>query len=381
MRILIVSGIFHPETGGPATYLFYLLPALQAHGHEIRVITFGEPDATPYGYPVTRITRRQSIPRRLIHFTYEVLHQAKWADLLFVQGYPFPVIPAHLVWRRPMVTKVVSDFSWEFARRHHWTELDVIAFQSARHPRKLRLLRALYFRTLRIANAIIVPSEHIAQLVRQWNVPETHICLIENAIPPSDLAQVDRQALRQELGLTPNRFLAVTVGRLTPVKGVDVAIRAMRDLPDAELVIVGSGEQQPELEVLAAHMGARVRFVGQQPHDLSLRYIRAADVFVLSSHTEGLSHVLLEALQVGTPAIATAVGGNTEILENGIHGLLVPPNDPLALAAALNQIKTDPVLAAQLAENGKRRSVDFGWDTLVRRTETLLCAAATKKQK
>lgn len=379
MRILVITGTFHPEPGGPPTYLAGMLPALQARGHEVRVITYGEGPAGGYGYPVRRVSRAQSVPARLWAFARMVLGGARGADVLFVQGYPFPALPAHILFRRPMVVKVVSDFTWEYALRHGLTRSDVIAFQRERHPWRLRLLRAVHHRALRRARGVIVPSEHVARLARGWGIPPERVHVIHNAIPASDLAGADRAQLRAELDL-PGGFLLVSVGRLTAVKGVDLAINALARLSDAHLAVIGEGEQRAALEAQAAALGVagRVHWTGYQPHERVLAFVRAADVFVLSSHTEGLSHVLLEALSVGTPVVATTVGGNTEILTGEQNGLLVPPGDAAALAEAIARLQHDTTLRDRLAAAGQRRSTDFSWDTTVDRTEALLRAAARR---
>ena len=91
MHILVVTGTFHPEAGGPPTYLYHLLPELVARGHMLSVVTFGDSDSPhSYPYPVTRISRQQSIPRRLLTMTREVLRQGRAADLLFVSDYGLP---------------------------------------------------------------------------------------------------------------------------------------------------------------------------------------------------------------------------------------------------------------------------------------------------
>lgn len=372
MKIGILTGTFHPEPGGPPTYLYHLLPALQTRGHVVQVLTYGEPFAHDYGYAVTRLSRRAAIPLRVARFTAAAAALARWSDVLYVQGYTVPLLALRPVFRRRIVTKVVSDFSWEYARRHGLTDLDVTAYQSAPLPLMARLLRALNQRSTALSDAIIVPSDHVARLVRGWGIPAERVHIIHNAIPDSDLHTADRHRLRCELGLPDDRPLLVTIGRLTPVKGVDVALRALAAVPDAGLVIVGEGEQRGELQAQAAPYGSRVLFAGSQPHDRALRYLRAADVFVLSSHTEGLSHVLLEALAVGTPAVVTAVGGNPEIVTDDVNGLLVPPDAPADLAAAINHLLAAPELADRLAAAGRRRSADFSWSATVARTEAIL---------
>lgn len=372
MKIGIISGTFHPDTGGLATYLYHLLPILQAQGHEIRVVTFGEPYPQDYGYPVVRQSRRLPLPRRLFNLTGDILKLGRWSDVLFVNGYVLPLPFIRPFYRKRIVAKIVSDFSWEYADRNQLTTLDVVTFQQAKLPLKLALIRFVYRRIVRFAiDEVIVPSEHLARLVRGWGVKSDHIHVIHNAIPESGLYGTDRAMLRRELGLPQDKPLLVSIARLTPVKGVDVALRALALLPEnVHFVIVGEGEQQAELEALAPP--GRVHFVGRQEHSVTLRYLRAADIFVLSSHTEGLSHVLLEALSVGTAAVATQVGGNPEIVTDGVNGLLVPPNHPPMLAAAIQRLLDDAALAAKLTEAGHVRSADFSWATTVMRTESLL---------
>lgn len=372
MNIGVLTGTFHPEPGGPPTYLYHLLPELKAGGHEIRVVTYGEANPEDYGYLVERITRKQPIPRRLWHFTRVALRLCAWADVLFVSGYTIPLLLLRPLYHRRIIAKVVSDYSWEFARRHHLTELEVVPFQAARHGWEVRLLRWIYHRTVSLADAVIVPSQHVQRLVLGWGIPPERVHLIYNGIPDDGLIKITRADLRRELGLPADSFLAATVGRLTPVKGVDVAIRAMMQIPGCHLVIVGDGEQRNELESLAAPIRERVHFAGRQNPDIAMKYLRAADVLILSSHTEGLPHVLLEAFIVGTPAVATNVGGTGEVMQHEVNGLLVPPNAPEALAQAVERIQTEPELVKYLITNGLKRVADFRWETTVTQTEQLL---------
>lgn len=376
MNIGVITGTFHPESGGPPTYLYYLLPRLGAEGHTIRLLTFGEPtpDDHGYGYPVTRISRRLSRPARQWAYYRALLKLARQSDVLFVMGYVMPLSLLRLFTRKRITAKIVSDWSWEFADRNKHVTLDVSAYQTARLPRKLALLRAYYRYAVRQTDAIIAPSSHVAALVRGWGVPSEKIHVIYNAIPDNGLREVSRSDLRETLGLPAERPVLVSVARLTPVKGVDVMINALPHIPNAVFVVVGDGPSQPDLEAQAASSGVadRVRFVGRQEHEAVMQYIRAADAFVLSSRTEGLSHVLLETLSVGTPAVATRVGGNPEVLTDEVNGLLIPPEDPAALAAAVQRLIDDPALASRLTEAGLTRSADFSWETTVQQTLAII---------
>lgn len=375
-RVAVLTGTFHPEVGGPPTYLYYLLPGLRDAGHTVRLVTFGEPSASDdqYGYAVQRISRSGGLLARQARLLRALWGLTRGADVLFIMGYVLPLPLLRLFFRGRVVAKIVSDFTWEYADRTGRTTLDVNAFQTARLPVPLRLLRAYYRWCVRLADAVIVPSGHVARLVIGWGVPADRVQVIHNALPPISLHETPRADLRAALGLPLSTPLLVSVARLTPVKGVDVALHALTCLPNAHFVVVGDGPQQVELAALAQALGiaARVTFTGRQPHDTVQRYLRAADVFVLSSRTEGLSHVLLEALACATPAVATAVGGNPEILTDGVNGLLVPSEDAEALAAAVRRVLADSALAQQLAAAGYARSRDFSWDATLKRTLAVL---------
>lgn len=365
-RIGVVSGVFHPESGGFSTNLYHLLPALKAQGHAVRLLTYGEPYDHDYGYPVIRISRRGGRLARTWAFLRALWALARWADRLFVMGYVLPLPLLRPFTRKPIITKIVADYSWEYADRNGLTTLDVVAWQTARLPLRLDLMRRYYRLAVRCSSLIYTPSEHVARLVRGWGVPADRVQVIYNAIPDSGLYGVDRAVLRAELRLPHGVPVLVSIARLTPVKGVDVALDALPHLPpDCHFVVVGDGPQEAELRAQAAALGVadRVHFVGRQLHDDALRYLRAGDVFVLSSRTEGLSHVLLEAINTGTPAVASRVGGNPEIITDGVDGLLVPPDDPPALASAIRRLLDDPAFAERIAQAGYARSAAFSWQT------------------
>ena len=164
-------------------------------------------------------------------------------------------------------------------------------------------------------------------------------------------------------------------GQLEPLKGVDDLIRAFARVaesrPEAACLVAGEGEQRDELERLAEDLG-----VGERLHllgylDEPAPVIASADVFVSPSHTEGLPGAVAQALALGRPVVATEVGGNGEIVDDGRTGLLVPAGDPDALAAGMGRLLDDPDLAARLGSAGKadvtehhdvRRAFGTVWD-------------------
>lgn len=161
----------------------------------------------------------------------------------------------------------------------------------------------------------------------------------------------------------------VTVARLEPVKAIDMLLRAVaiavRETPDLTLDVVGDGSERPALEGLTRQLGigANVTFSGWS--DDVPRRLREADVFVMSSKSEGLSLTLLEAMAAGLPVVATAVGGNPEVVEEGVTGVLVPRDDPEALARAVLSVAGHPDRAAAMGRAGRDRVMArFSLDTM-----------------
>ncbi len=182
-----------------------------------------------------------------------------------------------------------------------------------------------------------------------------------------------RAAARQELGIG-DEFLWIAAGRLKPVKDFATLVAAMARLPGAaQLLIAGDGPLRSELERQAESSGlhSRVRFLGFQPK--LLRWMQAADAFVLSSHWEGLPMALLEAASCALPAVATDVPGVSEVIEPEAKGVLVPPRDPSALAEAMRQMMRMP-LAERLRMGWRARQLaiaHFDLETVLDRWEEL----------
>jgi len=167
---------------------------------------------------------------------------------------------------------------------------------------------------------------------------------------------------RAKLGLDPRKCYVLTICRLMGWKRVDGIIDALAGLPaEVELLVAGDGDMEQAWKEHARKQGlaGRVRFLGNVPHAQIPLYIRAADVFVLNSLYEGLSHTLLEVQALGTPIVASDVCGNPEVVEEGESGLLVDPRDPAALRRAIARYLEDPGFARAMAEGGRNRRAQF----------------------
>ena len=189
-----------------------------------------------------------------------------------------------------------------------------------------------------------------------------------------DLAEVRAEAadagrVRRELGLASRTPLVGTVARLAPVKGLRFLVAAMPDIlrrcPDSHLLLAGDGDQRSGLEALARALGLsdRIHFLGFRQDAAAVT--AALDVFVLPSLNEGQGRVLVTAMAVGVPVVATRVGGLPEVVEDGRQGLLVAPADPQALARAVIALLTDRQRAASLGAAGRSRAALFSSEVML----------------
>jgi len=202
-------------------------------------------------------------------------------------------------------------------------------------------------------------SDSVASALLQGGVPRERIVVIRSSIDPAScVARRPRQELRDELGASASDAVVLTLGALVPRKGLDVLLAALASLHARglrpQLWIAGEGEQRAELEGLARSLSLeRVRFLGRRGDAADL--LGAADVFAMPSRREGLGVAALEALGAGCAIVATRVGGLAEVVEHERSGLLVAPEDPAALADALQRLLGDAALRERLAAAGRAR--------------------------
>jgi len=209
-------------------------------------------------------------------------------------------------------------------------------------------------------------------LHKKFDFPKEHIRVVANGVNLSrfDLSRhgVDYKA---RLGLPANALVFGAVGRVVPVKAYPILLRAAKlifqEISHAHLLIVGDGPLLDELVQLANELDImpRVHFWGARKDVPEI--LRGLEVYVLSSESEGMSNTILEAMACGRAVVATAVGGNPELVVDGETGLLVPPNDPSAMATAITKLLRGPEQCRQMGELGRRRVEEkFSLEVMVR---------------
>jgi glycosyltransferase involved in cell wall biosynthesis len=346
MRILhIVSTL---KRGGVASSLAYLLPELdRIAGFDVDVATmhgsggFGQELArlglTPYRLDLDHkydLRARGRLRSLILRGRYDVVHSHGWPCLLFA---------ALAVPRGTRAPVLVT------------TEHNVT------NRRRRPLLRPVDRLLYRPYSNIVAVSQAVADSLARWHPGlEPRITTIHNGILPDRFVASSgaRERIRKEHGIPERAPALVTVaGGLTAQKGIDVLLTALASLSGTDalrphLVLVGDGPLRSDLDGQARRLDLtpRVHFLGFRSDIPDL--LAAADLFVLPSRWEGCPMVLLEAMAAGVPVVATRVGGVPEIVDHDRSGLLVPPEDPEALAAAIETILSSPDRAQEIAAAG-----------------------------
>lgn len=366
MRVVFLTGIWPPDVGGPATHGPDFARFLRDRGHEVRVVTMGDRAPSYRPVPITSVSRRWPFVVRYPLVATTGLRWALRADVVYATATYAAAAVAGL--RTPLVAKLVSDPAYERARRYGLFTGSLEEFQLASGGR-IGSLKRLRSASLRRARKIVVPSRYLGAIAHGWALDTARIEVLVNPAPDPIDSEPET--------LEPGTF--VFVGRLTEQKALSVALEAMRGVPAARLLIVGDGPERESLERESESLGltSRVAFAGALPRRDALRRVAGARAAVLSSAWENLPHAAVEALSVGVPVVATAVGGVPEVVHDDVNGLLVPPNDPVAFANALRRMLEDDELHARLAAASRESVAELGRDRVYGRLESILEEAAS----
>ncbi len=207
---------------------------------------------------------------------------------------------------------------------------------------------------------VAVSSDIASRLQRYEGIPSKRIQVIYNGVTPPQFPESDAVVrMRASFGISPTEFVIGTVGRLDPIKNLPMLVSALsavcRTQPQVKGLIIGDGPQREEVSRLIADAGMSGRICMTGHRDDARTLLACMNLFVLASFSEGTSVALLEAMAAGLPAAVTAVGGNPEIVENGVSGWVVPSGETAALEQVFERAVADPTICAALSIAGRRR--------------------------
>jgi glycosyltransferase involved in cell wall biosynthesis len=268
---------------------------------------------------------------------------------------------------RPQVVHANLSNPWE----SHWAIFAALATRaptiSVVHlPLPARRMRQRLIKRLtrsRIAAHVTVGARSARELERLTGLPLGSVRVIPNGVPDVPLEPLPRPAEGVIVG---------SIGRLEPQKGYDVLVRALSSVPEVTVVLVGDGSERERLGRLAGELGVDERVLFPGWSEEARRQLSTFDLFVLPSRFEALPLVLIEAMLAELPVVASDVGSVPEVVEDGVTGLLVAADDPVALAEALSSLVADPQRRRDLGKRGRARALEhFDADAMVRAYERL----------
>jgi len=347
VRVLVVSGIWPPDVGGPASHAPDVAAFLSERGHDVDVVVTADRAPAAQAYPVHWV--RRSLPKGVLHVRtgLEIARRAARADVVYTTGMFGRSAAGAQLARRPYVIKLTADPAFERARRRGIVGGNVDEFQADAGGAAVRILRVARDAELRHAAHVFTPSAYLRELAVSWGVDPARVSVLPNPAPSLPELR-PRDELRESFGLHgPSLAFA---GRLTAQKSLRVALEAVAAVDGVELLIAGEGDERPALErdIAELGLGGRVRLLGAQPRARVVELFAAADASILSSSWENFPHTVVEALAAGTPVLATATGGVAEVVHDGENGLLVPVGDAVALAGAIERFFGDAELRERL---------------------------------
>ncbi|OGZ47228.1 MAG: hypothetical protein A3J54_01320 [Candidatus Ryanbacteria bacterium RIFCSPHIGHO2_02_FULL_45_13b] len=377
MHLLIATGIFPPDIGGPATYSKTVAEEFSKRGHQVTVITYSSAkDVEAKSYKLKVIS--SALPKGIRHVVYfwNVLQVGRRADIMYAQdavSAGFPAMIASLMLRKRFFLKVVGDHAWEQGVQCYGVTELLDDFLTKTYGVRVALLRFFRKRTARRAEKIIVPSTYLKSVVERWGIPSERIAVIPNAISlPATI--FTKEEARGILGL--DGFLLVTVGRLVPWKGFRMLVELMPDLitiiPNAKLIVIGSGPEEETLKIISHNLNASVVFTGAMLKDQLFQYLAAADVCCLNTSYEGFSHQLVEALAVGVPVITTSAGGNKEVVRDGENALVAEYNNPKSWKGCVLRLYEDRELRDKLSQKNNGVIECYSIGNMIQKTESII---------
>ena len=370
-KIILATGIYPPEMGGPATHVQTIGQALAKQNIAVSILAYGQGPSQDGPVAVNWVSRRW--PKILRHFIFlrRLKRLAKGADRIVAfnavsAGWPTKVVGKKL--GVPFIVRIVGDAAWERAQQARKTNLSVSDFQETPKSGYIGQLDKIQRLVCQAATAVYVPSLFLKKIVSGWGVSEEKIEIIHNGF---DISVIDlsKEEARLKVGISGNIILSVA--RLVPWKGMRMLIKIMpeilKDDPFARLVIIGEGPEEEKLKAMikTLRLERSTVILPRKNREELATYFAAADMFVLNTFYEGFSHLLIEALALGTPVITTEAGGNPEIIEQGQNGLAVPFNDEAGLIEAIKMIHTNDDLRAKLIARGYNSVQKFSRERMI----------------
>jgi glycosyltransferase involved in cell wall biosynthesis/putative flippase GtrA len=381
IRVLIATGIFPPDIGGPAFMIEALANSLLDNGISVDIVTYAdqgqgvEEKINKNGIlKIYRIKRSKKAWSHLVYF-FSMLFFSFRSDMIYVTDIYSVGYFAYLIkklFNKKYIVRFAGDAAWEAAVANNWTNDYIVDFQKKKYDVKIEKLKARRKKIMASADRVIAVSYFLAEIAETIGTPNKNIKMIYNSVDfldnkGTDLENVEK--IKKQYGQKAK--IIITSCRLTRWKGVDGIIKAMphilKKIGQVNFLVLGDGSEMDNLKMLAADckVAKNIFFLGRIDNNKIQDFMKAADLFILNTNYEGLSHALLGAMKAGAPIISSRAGGNVEVIEDGKEGFLFDYNNVEAIAELAIKVLENMDIAVNFRENAFRKLEKFKWENTI----------------
>lgn len=366
-KILITTGIYPPDIGGPATMLAALAKSLEDNGFEVKILTYSD-EISKDEKNIFRINRKQNSLLMYLKYFLKMWKLSGWADVIYVTDTYSVGYFAYLIKKitgKKYILRFAGDSAWEMAVGNGWTNDYIIDFQNKTYNKKIENLKERRKKIMIGAEKVIAVCKFLGELAKKIGVGKDNIKVIYNSIDFIKDKEFPKIGFKEKFG-TDSKLILYS-GRLVPWKGAGAVIETIPQLLEkfgnVHFLILGDGPEKENLKSQISNLkiSGNVHLLGKIEHDKIAGYLKEADLFILNTNYEGMSHAIMEAMAAGVPVVTTNVGGNKELIEDDKEGSLVGYNNKEELYSAIVKILSDDNFKKTISANARKKLEKFKW--------------------
>jgi len=342
MKILLLTCIYPPASGGPAIFTSQFSKWLSEQQILTEVVTYSSQKYSDNSISYINLNSFRILA--FLRFIIKIIQKADKQTLILANGVFLETFIACGIKRCKFVAKVPGDHVWELSRNRGWTTKNIEDFQNERLNFIQSFFRNLQNLSLRRAKHVIVPSNQLADLCQSWGVKFSNISLVYNSVNPRLFIKSDIENKVYDL---------ITVCRLVPWKGLEELISVVTKM-NLSLAVVGTGPLLENLKLLASNRKGKVIFFGNVDNNQVVNILNQSKVFILNSDYEATSYALIEAKMCGLPALARETNGSSTLIRDSIDGVVYSEKKNLSLEKVLSKTFNNESLISNLGLNARR---------------------------
>lgn len=366
MKALLISGIYPPDIGGPATYIPKLENYLLKQKWSVRVVSLIDGNKIISTFQNGRFIGRQILlPIRFIATVLTLITEMKNTDSVFANGLHQEAAIASLFYKRNKVAKIVGDPVWERYRNQSSSRIEMQnIYDVEKSNPSIRLQRLFLVWALNQFDLIVCPSTNLCEMIRKWGV-QTPTIFVPNGI---EIEEVTSKEYKYDIAI---------ISRLVKWKNIDLVLEKCRKL-NLRIVIAGDGPERDNLQRMSEESNSKITFMGQIPSEQVKEILCESKIFVSLSSYEGMSFSVLQAMSLGSLVVVSDIQANTELVKDKMDGIVIKKEDE----ANLDKIIQDAVVHHEkyshlgVAAAAKIRN-DYSIDINLCSIETLLVSFNT----